>query len=165
MIVDAESEHLSVFLYDADNIALCNDKNPHILDVKMTIEILFWVFAATVAVMESYFMTGTLLSRKKLLEKNESGNYTPSVSVIMPCRGIDHKFKDGIKAVLNQNYAGKWEFLAVVDDMKDPCVKILKKFSGVRIIVNKNYDSTPKNSAMITGFEHSKCEVLVLLDS
>ena len=86
------------------------------------------ILAVLVILSEIYFMKGIAGTRKRLLLCREWGRYTPSVSVIMPCRGVDHRFEDGIRALLSQDYSGRKELIFVVDDMKDGCVKILRKF-------------------------------------
>ena len=128
----------------------------------MIIEIL----AAMVLLSELYFTRGIMMSRKRLLLRRKWNGYSPSVSVIMPCRGMDHKFEDGVRALLSQSYSGNKEFIFVVDDMKDECVKVLRKFNGIKIMKNmhsRNY--TGKNSALLTGVSASKGSVLVFADS
>ncbi|MDI6722418.1 MAG: glycosyltransferase family 2 protein [Candidatus Aenigmarchaeota archaeon] len=130
---------------------------------------LLWVlYAFTLAVLisESYFTLGMLNTRKKILLRKTWKNYTPEVSVIMPCRGADHKFEDGIKSLLSQDYVGKKEFIFVVDGFGDECVRILKKFKGIKVIKNKHLRGyTGKNSALLTGVMKAKDEIFVFADS
>ena len=124
------------------------------------------IFALMVVLSELYFTRGIMMSRKKLLLRRQWSKYSPSVSVIMPCRGIDHRFEDGVRALLSQSYSGKKEFIFVVDDMKDGCVKVLRKFRGIKIVRNAHFSNyTGKNSALLTGVSSSKGKILVFADS
>ncbi|MBI2580152.1 MAG: glycosyltransferase family 2 protein [Candidatus Aenigmarchaeota archaeon] len=124
------------------------------------------ILAVLVILSEIYFMKGIAGTRKRLLLRREWNRYAPPVSLIMPCRGVDHRFEDGVRALLSQDYAGRKEFIFVVDDMKDECVKILRKFKGIRILINRNFENyVGKNSALLTGVEASKGKALVFADS
>ncbi len=124
------------------------------------------ILAVLAVLSEIYFMKGMFGTRKRLLLRKKWGKYAPSVSVIMPCRGVDHRFEDGIRALISQDYQGRKEFIFVVDDMKDECVKILKKSRNVRILVNRHFkDYSGKNSALLTGIGKSKGDILVFADS
>ncbi|MBI2173290.1 MAG: glycosyltransferase family 2 protein, partial [Candidatus Aenigmarchaeota archaeon] len=124
------------------------------------------ILAVLVILSEIYFMKGIAGTRKRLLLRKEWGRYAPPISVIMPCRGVDYRFEDGTRALLSQDYPGRKEFIFVVDDMKDGCVKILKKFGNARILVNRHFRNySGKNSALLTGVEKSKGNILVFADS
>ena len=58
-------------------------------------------------------------------------NYTPRVSVIAPCRGIDQGFEQNINALLQQNYP-HYDILFVVDSAADPALKHLEKLQALR---------------------------------
>lgn len=111
-------------------------------------------------------MKGILGTKNKLLLRKQWDKYSPSVSVIMPCRGLDHRFEDGIRSLLLQDYSGRKEFIFVVDDMNDECVKVIKKFKGTKILKDKHLkDYSGKNSALLTGVMKAKGKILVFADS
>jgi cellulose synthase/poly-beta-1,6-N-acetylglucosamine synthase-like glycosyltransferase len=53
--------------------------------------------------------------------------YTPSVSLILPCKGIDPGFRENVKAMLNQDYPD-YEIVFVVATQDDPAYPVLEGF-------------------------------------
>ena len=51
----------------------------------------------------------------------------PAVTLIAPCKGIDPGFKENVKAVLNQNYPGRWQVIFVVESADDPAYAALTR--------------------------------------
>ncbi len=62
---------------------------------------------------------------KTELAKPRSG-YTPFVTVIAPCRGVDDGLKLNLAALFDQNYPD-YEVVFVVDDAADPAVPIINE--------------------------------------
>ncbi len=69
---------------------------------------------------------------KKELVKTEP-DFTPYVSVIVPCRGVDEGFRRNLSALFEQNYP-KYEIIFVFDDEKD------QAFRAVEDLVESNTD-------------------------
>lgn len=47
------------------------------------------------------------------------GKY-PSVTVIMPIRGVDQNLEGNVRSILEQKYPAAREYLFVIDDVNDP---------------------------------------------
>lgn len=62
---------------------------------------------------------------KKELAKPQAA-FTPFVSVIAPCRGLDENLKDNLRALYRQNYPA-YEIIFVVDDAEDAAVSVIEK--------------------------------------
>ncbi|MGB9370817.1 MAG: hypothetical protein WCB79_02640, partial [Halobacteriota archaeon] len=54
--------------------------------------------------------------------------YTPTVSVIVPCKGTDHGFHENIPAFLTQEYP-TYQILFVVDSKDDPAYSALDQLT------------------------------------
>ncbi len=57
----------------------------------------------------------------------EGAPYTPSVSVIVPCREAAGSFSASVQALLAQKYEGRREFIFVVADAADPAYRRLRE--------------------------------------
>ena len=57
---------------------------------------------------------------------------TLPVTLIAPCKGIDPGFEQNIKAVLEQEYAGWWQVIFVVESKNDPAYGALTKLLSER---------------------------------
>lgn len=53
-------------------------------------------------------------------------NYTPFVTVIAPCRGLDDGLADNLRAITEQDYPD-YEVIFVVDDKNDPSVSVIEQ--------------------------------------
>jgi GT2 family glycosyltransferase len=64
--------------------------------------------------------------------KNEllkpAGSYTPFVTVIAPCKGVDEGLEENLSALLTQNYSD-YEIIFAVDSETDPAVEAIKQVS------------------------------------
>lgn len=67
-------------------------------------------------------------------EEELNTGFYPGVLVIIPCRGIDFSLKENILSIMDQEY-GNFECVAVVDELDDPAVQVLKD-SGIKIVVS-----------------------------
>ncbi|MBK8466251.1 MAG: glycosyltransferase [Chloracidobacterium sp.] len=57
-----------------------------------------------------------------------ASNFTPFVTVVAPCRGLDDGLKDNLLALFEQDYP-EYEILFVVDDRNDAAVPIIEEVS------------------------------------
>ncbi len=64
---------------------------------------------------------------KKELAKPLS-DFTPFVSIIAPCRGLDENLEENLEALFRQNFP-RYEVVFVVDSETDKAVKIIEKIS------------------------------------
>lgn len=55
--------------------------------------------------------------------------WTPFVTIIAPCRGLDDGLAENLGALLEQDYPD-YEVIFVVDDKDDPSVSVIKEISG-----------------------------------
>ncbi|MGH9882884.1 MAG: glycosyltransferase [Pyrinomonadaceae bacterium] len=109
--------------------------------------------------------------------KNESEkdppDFTPFVSVIAPCRGLDQGFNENISALFQQQYPA-YEILFVTDRADDGSVAAIEKILSLQqnvsarlIVAGEATDSGQKvhNLRVATGQIASNSEVLVFVDS
>jgi len=64
---------------------------------------------------------------KQELAKPKS-NYTPFVSIIVPCRGLEAELRENLSALFRQDFP-EYEIIFAVDDEKDGSVKIIEEVS------------------------------------
>src|SRR5688572_25851989 len=57
-----------------------------------------------------------------------ASEYAPFVSVIAPCRGVDHGLEENLMALLEQDYPA-FEVIFVVDDESDQAISVIKRLS------------------------------------
>lgn len=91
----------------------------------------FYFFAATLVLLSfKSFRGGCAYLRffRSELEKPLSG-YTPFVSVIAPCRGLDPGLNENLRSLLAQDYPA-YEIIFVVDDTTDPAVAVIDEVRG-----------------------------------
>lgn len=137
---------------------------------------IFYIFAA-VLIFFSYksFRGGIdyLNFFKKELAKPKS-NFTPFVSIIAPCRGLDEELEENLTALFWQDFSN-YEVIFVVDDEKDEAVKVIEKVSreGAKnaksklIIAKKATESAQKAENLREAVLHVSDEsrVFVFVDS
>ena len=72
--------------------------------------------------------------RQFVLEKltAKTPRSAPWATLIAPCKGIDPGFEQNIKAVLNQNYPGRWQVIFVVESSDDSAYTALTKILSKR---------------------------------
>ena len=88
------------------------------------------------------------------------------VSIVIPARDEEETLPLVLKDLFNvirniQNY--NFEIIVVNDHSIDKTVEVASSFDGVKIINNTR--STGKGHALITGFEHSKGDYIIMLDA
>lgn len=137
---------------------------------------IFYIFAA-ILIFFSYksFRGGIdyLNFFKKELAKPKS-NFTPFVSIIAPCRGLDEDLEENLTALFRQDFP-HYEVIFVVDDEKDEAVKVIEKVSreGAKnaksklIIAKKAMESAQKAENLREAVLHVSDEsrVFVFVDS
>lgn len=139
--------------------------------------IVFYIFAAVLIYFSLKSLRGGvdyLRFFKDELSKPPS-NYTPFVTVIAPCKGLDEGLHENLRALTEQNYS-EYEVLFVVDDEHDPAVRTINKFlsasSRLRgenklVIAPKAVDSGQKVENLREAVLHAdpRSEVFVFVDS
>lgn len=88
---------------------------------------IFFFFAAILAFLGYRSLRGGidyLNFFKRELAKPKS-NYTPFVSIIAPCRGVDEDLSTNLSALFGQDYPS-YEIVFVVDDAHDESVSVIK---------------------------------------
>ena len=107
----------------------------------------FYLFAA-VLVFLSYksFRGGIdyLNFYKKELAKPLS-DFSPFVSIIAPCRGLDEDLEENLSALFRQNFP-RYEVVFVVDSETDEAVQVIEK-----IIHRRDAEESPRNSIEISA--------------
>ena len=100
----------------------------------------------------------------------KTSKYSPSVTVIVPCKGIEDNFNENVLSICNQDYKN-YDIIFVIDSKKDPVYKKLKELTGkkqnVKIEISEFIKgSSGKISALIKGVKKAgKTEVYVFADS
>ena len=103
-------------------------------------------------------------------------DYSPFVSVIAPCRGLDDGLRENLTALFNQDYP-RYEVVFVTDNAEDPSLSVIEKIIqdenssqsiGSRIVIAGDaIDSGQKvhNLSVAVTEVDPRCEVLVFVDS
>lgn len=134
----------------------------------------FYFFAAVLVFLSlKSFLGGIdyLSFFKKELAKPKR-DFTPFVSVIAPCKGLDDGLEENLSALFRQDFSD-FEILFVVDDKKDQAVKIIERVSrqGVNtaklIVAGKATESAQKVHNLCEAVLHAsdKSEIFVFVDS
>ena len=82
--------------------------------------------------------------RREMLAKPPS-DFTPFVSVIAPCRGLDEDLEENLNALLRQNFP-RYEVIFVVDSETDEAVSVIEK------IINRRDAETQRETSVSFGF-------------
>lgn len=97
-------------------------------------------------------------------------NFTPKVSLLIPCRGIDVDFENNVKAFLEQNYPD-YLIIFITNTKDDPAYKKIKKMinKNDRIILETaglTKERSLKVNSLLKGLSLTKqSKVLVFADS
>jgi cellulose synthase/poly-beta-1,6-N-acetylglucosamine synthase-like glycosyltransferase len=101
-------------------------------------------------------------------------NFTPSASIIVPCRGLDQDLRENLTALFSQDYPN-YEVIFVVDDETDESVQIIEEVSrkGAKhaksklVVAGKANDSSQKvhNLREAVLQVSGKSEIFVFVDS
>jgi len=131
---------------------------------------LFFLIIAIAAVIVESCMAGAWILVRFLYRKEKNTSYEPSVSVIVPCKGVERNFKENIQAICNQKYK-RYRVIFVTDSNNDLAYIFLKKRYGndkkISVVVSKFIEgSSGKISALIKGVKSAgNPEVYVFADS
>lgn len=118
---------------------------------------------------ECYLISLWIIARRKIKKKKFSP-YSPMASIIVPCKGIDHGFRENIQAFLSQQY-DPYKLIFVVDSKEDPAYQTLTQMvnekSHAQIVLTKPISGcSGKIAALLTGLESTDdAVVLVFADS
>lgn len=83
--------------------------------------------------------------------------YTPFVSIIAPCRGLDDGLAENLSALLEQDYAN-YEVIFVVDDENDPCVSVIKEVSrGDKVRTASGSDRVSMPTKLVVATKATTC--------
>lgn len=102
-------------------------------------------------------------------------DFTPFVSVIVPCRGVDEGLADNLQALIEQDYPS-YEVIFVVDDAEDASVVVIEEISrkaakdakkASLVIAPRSVESGQKVENLREAVLHmsDRSEVLVFTDS
>jgi ceramide glucosyltransferase len=132
--------------------------------------ILFFTILGVLGVIgESYLLSLWIVAILKT-KKKKYGTYSPFASVIIPCKGIDHGFRENAEAFLFQNYS-RHKLIFVVDSKEDPAYRTLSELLKDKphaqiVLTNPIPGCSGKIAALLTGLEHTEdAAVLVFADS
>jgi cellulose synthase/poly-beta-1,6-N-acetylglucosamine synthase-like glycosyltransferase len=95
----------------------------------------FYFFAAVLVFMSWKSFRGGIdyLNFFKNELRKPKSDFTPFVSIIAPCRGLDEDLEENLSALFRQDFP-EYEILFVVDDEADEAVKIIEKVSSSKSV-------------------------------
>ncbi len=129
----------------------------------------FGLAAFIVALLSVTFKSS--LYRKFGKDLKEKYNFKPTVSILLPLKGIDTNLKDTIKALIHQNYPrSRYEIIFIVDkgdkNTEQEIRRLVKGRKRVRVINSTILPNCAhKNSALLAGMKNAKNDYIVFLDS
>lgn len=100
-------------------------------------------------------------------------DFTPFVSIIAPCRGLDAELEENLAALFGQNFP-HFEIVFAVDDEKDEAVPVIEKLisenaqiSAKYIVAPKTFDSSQKVENLRESVLHisDESKIFVFVDS
>jgi ceramide glucosyltransferase len=74
--------------------------------------------------------------------------FTPFVSVIAPCRGLEDGLRENLTALFQQNYTA-YEIIFVSDRSDDPALRVIDEISSS--VANAEASSTPATQCVVSG--------------
>lgn len=94
------------------------------------------------------------------------GTYSPRTLVMVPCRGLDYSLEDNLNSIMSQDYES-FDVLAIVDDLEDPSLQVIKKLSIPFIVSDfKCVSCSGKTRALSTAMkERNDYDAYVICDS
>lgn len=116
------------------------------------------------------FLLGLWIYAERKTQQERFQPYAPPVSIIIPCKGIDHGFKENVEAFLSQEYS-TYRLVFVVDSEDDPAYDVVThpvwNNPEVTVVLTKLISGcSGKIAALLTGLEHTEdATVLVFADS
>ncbi|HUS99885.1 MAG TPA: glycosyltransferase [Candidatus Thermoplasmatota archaeon] len=134
----------------------------------MIIELL--IILGSIGVLGECYIISLWIIAYRRTKKRIFSPYSPSASVIVPCKGIEHGFHENVLGFLTQEYE-RYELIFVVDSEDDPAYrtlhKIIQKKPHVHLVLtNPSSECSGKVAALLTGLQSTtNAEVLVFADS
>src|SRR5208337_4113692 len=97
-------------------------------------------------------------------------DYTPTVSILLPCFNEGFTVYETIESISKCNYPhDKFEIICVddcsVDESLDWMHKAQNDFTNVKIIVDKNPVNSGKVASVSRALSHSNAEIILSIDS
>lgn len=119
------------------------------------------------------FVFGAARERSKFISET-TGDYTPTVSVIVPARNEESKIRTCIESLSNSNYPiDKYEIIIVNDRSTDSTAKVLQSlqsdYSNLKILTltetrtTKNLQGKP--GALQAGIDNSHGDIILMTDA
>lgn len=134
---------------------------------------IFYIFAAALVFLSFKSLRGGFAYLdyfKTELAKTRTA-YTPFVSIIAPCRGIDSGLEENLGKLFEQNFP-LYEIIFVVDDITDEAVKVIEKISHGKtntkfVVAEKAENEGQKVHNLREAVLHvsEKSEIFVFVDS
>lgn len=92
----------------------------------------FYVFAAILVVLSARSLLGGIayLQFFKAEIAKPASEFTPFVTIIAPCRGLDTGLEENIEALFRLDYPN-YEIIFVVDDKMDPALSLIENISRI----------------------------------
>ena len=99
-------------------------------------------------------------------------DYSPTVTIFAPCRGVDNGLLENLDALLRQDY-DEFEVVFIVDEQNDPATKVIEEAwrEGRRqvklVVAPKATDSSQKVTNLREGIQYAdpSSQVFVFVDS
>jgi cellulose synthase/poly-beta-1,6-N-acetylglucosamine synthase-like glycosyltransferase len=122
----------------------------------------------TIAIIPTFFLLIVVLSQYAILifkpKKKITGNYKPSVSILIPAHNEGNHLRKTIESILNCGYTGKREIIVIDDGSIDGTPKIIKEYKKKRLITSIRTNHIGKSKAMNKGLQLAKNEIIVTVD-
>ncbi|MCB0323916.1 MAG: glycosyltransferase family 2 protein [Bdellovibrionales bacterium] len=127
---------------------------------------MYWLIVALLSLMYLH----PLLKLLRLRESDSAQPYTPTALVVVPVRGAEDTFPQLLRALLEQDYQGRFEVRVVVDSPEDPAWQYLAQIDadtiqGVALESMGEHCSLKNSSLMQEASRIGDAEVMVCLDS
>ena len=139
-----------------------------------------WAEILTLSILAVYclktFLAHALVWRR--LRKNNKApplnTELPSISIIMPVRGLDQEAEENFMSFVQSGYPAPFEVIFSVEEREDPAVPLIQRLiancqtpARVRLIFSKRQDQRElgKTVNLMAGVKESRYEVLVFSDS
>ena len=135
-----------------------------------TESILYWVFAAAVALgMARLLFIGVLAIYQRLSRhqvRHAPGDFAPGVSIIVPAYNEEKVILQTIASLLAQKYAGPLEIVVVDDGSKDATMAVVvERYGGHPLVSAYRKENGGKASALNFGIARAHHEIVIGLDA
>jgi cellulose synthase/poly-beta-1,6-N-acetylglucosamine synthase-like glycosyltransferase len=138
----------------------------------LTLPLTIFILILSIATVIYSGVLGTFMVGLRRLARNRRTDHKvwPSVSVIVPARNEAEVLERTLNSLLEQDYAGDWEIVAVDDRSTDNTPVIL---SGMKlrdprvkvVTVTEKNPPSPKKNALAAGISSSASEIIVTTDA